>query len=64
MSANWTGKGGKPKLTEAQAREIRRRCRYDCETQASLAAEFGVSEATISRLMRGLTLSYGMAEAR
>jgi transcriptional regulator with XRE-family HTH domain len=55
---------GSPKLTTKQVREIRRRCIYDCERQAALAREFGVSESTISRLVRGLTPTYGMAEAR
>lgn len=53
---------GKPKLTVRQVVEIRQRCIYDCEPQVALAREFGVSEAAVSRAVRGIT--WGPVEAR
>lgn len=64
MTSNMVGATGSPKLTPRQVREIRYARLYQNARQASLARRYGVSEATISRLMRGLTLAYGPAEAR
>lgn len=44
---------GKPKLSAAQVTEIRER--YPAETQIILAEEFGVHQATISAIVRGVT---------
>lgn len=49
-------------LTPAQVKEIRQRHLFNGEKQAALAAIFGVSQATISRAVRGLT--HGPKEAR
>jgi DNA-binding XRE family transcriptional regulator len=43
-------------LTEPQVRAVRRR--YPAETQAALAAEFGISQQAISSIIRGRSWSW------
>lgn len=51
-------------LTEVQAAAIRSRCRpVGTESQRAVAAVFGVSQITVSRVVRGLRYSGGDADA-
>lgn len=58
LRSTFTGYGGErnpsAKLTEAQAREIRRRY-ANGERQVALALEFGVTQSAVSLIVRGLT---------
>ena len=64
LGLNTRAKGEKSsvaKLTDAQAEEIRHRYRYydRASSQYVLAREFGVSQGTISAIIRGATYGSG-----